>query len=184
MKLFVYGLFKVLTNYFDIKILSGKERSKKCETHRTEKCCWNTWFEHPVLAAWRDISRGIMPSVFAWIPSTALLSVVSLNLMVSLIWLCYNLFSQEQVKARLFCCVNRIPPNRYGYVSNLCVAKSARRQGIARNMLHFAVESAISNGKIKVEAGIFVYLSNSDYRIYLLILFSCNRCWTGICACA
>ena len=80
------------------------------------------------------------------------------------------------MKARLFCSVNRTPPNIYGYISNLCVAKSARRQGIARNMLHFAVESAISNGKMKVEAGTFVCLSNSDYRIYLLILFSCNRC--------
>ncbi|GKC40604.1 acyl-CoA N-acyltransferase, partial [Tanacetum coccineum] len=38
------------------------------------------------------------------------------------------------------------PKNRYGYIANLCVAKSARRQGIARNMLHFAIESAISDG--------------------------------------
>ncbi|KAF3439681.1 hypothetical protein FNV43_RR17959 [Rhamnella rubrinervis] len=55
-------------------------------------------------------------------------------------------FPGERVKARLFCSVNRTPPNIYGYISNLCVAKSARRQGIARNMLHFAVESAISTG--------------------------------------
>ncbi|KAK9697347.1 hypothetical protein RND81_08G031600 [Saponaria officinalis] len=36
--------------------------------------------------------------------------------------------------------------SKYGYVSNLCVAKSARRKGIAINMLTFAIESAISYG--------------------------------------
>ncbi|XP_059432222.1 GCN5-related N-acetyltransferase 6, chloroplastic [Corylus avellana] len=50
-------------------------------------------------------------------------------------------FPGERVKAPLFC-----SSNRYGYVANLCVAKSARRQGIARNMLHFAIESAKSDG--------------------------------------
>lgn len=86
------------------------------------------------------------------------------------------------MKARLFCSINRTPPNRYGYIANLCVAKSARRQGIASNMLHFALESAISDGKMKVKAGIlflfFYYLIwNSVYiyigksrRIFLLIL--------------
>ncbi|EXB38949.1 hypothetical protein L484_027384 [Morus notabilis] len=52
----------------------------------------------------------------------------------------------ERVKAPLFCSINRTSENRYGYVANLCVAKSARRQGIASNMLHFAVESATSDG--------------------------------------
>ncbi|KAH7519294.1 hypothetical protein FEM48_Zijuj08G0020700 [Ziziphus jujuba var. spinosa] len=55
-------------------------------------------------------------------------------------------FPGERVKARLFRSINRTPPNRYGYIANLCVAKSARRQGIASNMLHFALESAISDG--------------------------------------
>ncbi|KAL6000026.1 hypothetical protein ACLOJK_034703 [Asimina triloba] len=36
--------------------------------------------------------------------------------------------------------------NRYGYVSNLCVRKSARRQGIASNMLLLAVQVAESQG--------------------------------------
>lgn len=55
-------------------------------------------------------------------------------------------FPGERVKAPLFCSINRTSHNRYGYVANLCVAKSARRQGIASNMLHFAVESATSDG--------------------------------------
>lgn len=62
------------------------------------------------------------------------------------------------MKARLFRSINRTPPNRYGYIANLCVAKSARRQGIASNMLHFALESAISDGKMKVEAGNFIFV--------------------------
>ncbi|KAL1371760.1 GCN5-related N-acetyltransferase 6, chloroplastic isoform X1 [Arachis stenosperma] len=53
-------------------------------------------------------------------------------------------FPGERAKAPPFCSINKTPSSRYGYISNLCVAKSARRQGIARNMLHFAVESAKS----------------------------------------
>uniref|UniRef100_A0A5B6ZA95 N-acetyltransferase domain-containing protein n=1 Tax=Davidia involucrata TaxID=16924 RepID=A0A5B6ZA95_DAVIN len=56
-------------------------------------------------------------------------------------------FPQERVKAPLFCSVKRTGKTQYGYIANLCVAKSARRQGIASNMLHFAIESAKSNGK-------------------------------------
>lgn len=55
-------------------------------------------------------------------------------------------FPGEKVKSQLFCTINREGSNRYGYIANLCVAKSARRQGIACNMLRFAVESARSNG--------------------------------------
>ncbi|ERN11254.1 uncharacterized protein LOC18439446 isoform X1 [Amborella trichopoda] len=35
---------------------------------------------------------------------------------------------------------------RYGYVSNLCVAKFARRQGIASNMLYLAIDAAKASG--------------------------------------
>ncbi|CAA6664660.1 unnamed protein product [Spirodela intermedia] len=35
---------------------------------------------------------------------------------------------------------------RYGYIANLCVAKCARRQGIASNMLCLAIEAAKSDG--------------------------------------
>ncbi|XP_027355442.1 uncharacterized protein LOC113865220 isoform X2 [Abrus precatorius] len=59
-------------------------------------------------------------------------------------------FPGERVKAPLFCCINRTPPSRYGYIANLCVAKSSRRQGIAINMMYFAVEAAKSNGVTQV----------------------------------
>ncbi|OAY53998.1 uncharacterized protein LOC110612066 isoform X2 [Manihot esculenta] len=52
----------------------------------------------------------------------------------------------ERVKVPIFRSFHRRGPNTYGYVANLCVAKLARRQGIASNMLHFAVESAKSSG--------------------------------------
>lgn len=56
-------------------------------------------------------------------------------------------YVQEKVKSQLFCSINQEGSNRYGYIANLCVAKSARRQGIACNMLRFAVESARLSGK-------------------------------------
>ncbi|OWM74415.1 hypothetical protein CDL15_Pgr013319 [Punica granatum] len=52
----------------------------------------------------------------------------------------------EKVRAPLFCRISRTGPSRYGYIANLCVAKSARRQGIASNMLNFALASAKSTG--------------------------------------
>ncbi|PON55591.1 FkbH domain containing protein, partial [Trema orientale] len=61
----------------------------------------------------------------------------------------------ERVKAPLFCTINRTSQSRYGYIANLCVAKSARRQGIASNMLHFAVESAISDGVEQVYVHVY-----------------------------
>ncbi|KAF5743101.1 hypothetical protein HS088_TW09G01166 [Tripterygium wilfordii] len=54
-------------------------------------------------------------------------------------------FPGERGKASVFCCIKR-EGQRYGYIANLCVAKWARRRGIAVNMLHFAIESAKFNG--------------------------------------
>lgn len=41
--------------------------------------------------------------------------------------------------------------NRYGYIANLCVSKPARRQGVATNMLHFAIKQAKLDGKMKMK---------------------------------
>ncbi|XP_043719515.1 uncharacterized protein LOC122667322 [Telopea speciosissima] len=51
----------------------------------------------------------------------------------------------ELMKAPIFHCFNRTRPRMYGYLANLCVAKSARRRGIASKMLQFAIESAKSD---------------------------------------
>lgn len=60
-------------------------------------------------------------------------------------------FPGEKVKAPIFFNTERKEPKKqYGYIANLCVAMSARRQGIARNMLHFAITSAMSDGVEKV----------------------------------
>ncbi|XP_052199727.1 uncharacterized protein LOC127806458 [Diospyros lotus] len=59
-------------------------------------------------------------------------------------------FPGERVKAPLFCSIDRTSQGRYGYIANLCVAKTARRQGIATNMLYFAVKLAKSNGAEQV----------------------------------
>ncbi|CAO2823164.1 unnamed protein product [Amaranthus hypochondriacus] len=55
-------------------------------------------------------------------------------------------FPGERVEAPLFCSIDRKETSKYGYIANLCVAKSARRKGIAINMLKFAIQSAKSNG--------------------------------------
>lgn len=57
-------------------------------------------------------------------------------------------FPGERVKLPVLrsCSIYRRGPHTYGYVANLCVAKSARRQGIASNMLQFSVESAKFDG--------------------------------------
>lgn len=57
---------------------------------------------------------------------------------------------QEQMRAALFCSIDQNTSERYGYISNLCVTKSARRQGIASNMLHFAISAAKVDGAEQV----------------------------------
>ncbi|KAF5748426.1 putative Acyl-CoA N-acyltransferases (NAT) superfamily protein [Tripterygium wilfordii] len=54
-------------------------------------------------------------------------------------------FPGERRKAPIFCCINK-EGQRYGHIANLCVAKWARRRGIAVNMLYFAIESAKLDG--------------------------------------
>ncbi|KAK4265600.1 hypothetical protein QN277_026630 [Acacia crassicarpa] len=67
-------------------------------------------------------------------------------------------FPGERGKAPRFCSINRTTPGRYGYIANVCVAKSARRQGIASNMLSYAVESAKTNGVKQV----FVHVDRNN----------------------
>ncbi|GAB2225008.1 hypothetical protein Drorol1_Dr00005790 [Drosera rotundifolia] len=52
----------------------------------------------------------------------------------------------ERVQAQPFCSIGRSYARRYGYVANLCVARSSRREGIASTMLLFAAESTRSHG--------------------------------------
>ncbi|XP_010261899.1 PREDICTED: uncharacterized protein LOC104600567 isoform X2 [Nelumbo nucifera] len=70
----------------------------------------------------------------------------------------------EPVKALILSRINRGRPCKYGYIANLCVAKFARRQGIASNMLYFAIESAKSNGV----ANIFVHVHGDNLPAWAL----------------
>lgn len=72
-------------------------------------------------------------------------------------------FPAERVKIPLFCSIKK-EGSRYGYISNLCVAKSARRQGIASNMLSFAIKSAKYNGAEQV----FVHVHRNNKPAQLL----------------
>ncbi|KNA21654.1 hypothetical protein SOVF_041260 [Spinacia oleracea] len=67
-------------------------------------------------------------------------------------------FPGERVQAPLFSNIKREESSRYGYIANVCVAKSARRKGIALNMLKFAIESA----KLKDAEMIFVHVHRKN----------------------
>lgn len=56
-------------------------------------------------------------------------------------------FNQECLKPPASSNFYRADQPRYAYVANLCVAKHARRQGIATNMLLLAIDAAVSYGK-------------------------------------
>ncbi|KAG9156291.1 hypothetical protein Leryth_009161 [Lithospermum erythrorhizon] len=59
-------------------------------------------------------------------------------------------FPGEHVKTFLFSNIDGKTSNPYSYISNLCVAKQARRQGIASNMLRVALLSAKAKGVDRV----------------------------------
>lgn len=67
-------------------------------------------------------------------------------------------FPGERVRAPLFCFINQTEQIKYGYIANFCVSKSARRQGIATNMLSFAVKTAKAKGAERVF--VHVYRNN------------------------
>ncbi|WJX24334.1 N-terminal methionine N(alpha)-acetyltransferase NatE [Trifolium repens] len=74
-------------------------------------------------------------------------------------------FPGERVKTPFCCSTNRTPLSRYGYIANLCVAKSARRQGIASNMMYFAVECAKSNAGVRQ---VYVHVDRNNTPAQLL----------------
>lgn len=55
--------------------------------------------------------------------------------------------SQEQVKPPVCHDLVDMEQIGYGHIDDLCVAKSARRQGIASSMLLFAINLAKSDGE-------------------------------------
>ncbi|KAL5217017.1 hypothetical protein ABZP36_017701 [Zizania latifolia] len=55
-------------------------------------------------------------------------------------------FPAEPGKSQFHCRIYRPDQPKFGYLTNVCVAKYARRQGIASNMLLLAIDAASLNG--------------------------------------
>ncbi|KAJ1298557.1 hypothetical protein BS78_01G462500 [Paspalum vaginatum] len=55
-------------------------------------------------------------------------------------------FPEEPGKSSLHCRIYQPDQPKFGYLTNVCVAKYARRQGIASNMLLLAIDAARLNG--------------------------------------
>ncbi|KAL2480316.1 Acyl-CoA N-acyltransferases (NAT) superfamily protein [Abeliophyllum distichum] len=110
------------------------EMKKRCRAQLGEKCaCIVT-----VKKGDRNVKKTVLKSVVG-------------TLDLSIRYLPHGqTFPGELVKTPFFCLVDRKGSSRYGYIANLCIAKSARRQGIASSMLQFAIMSAKQQGADKV----------------------------------
>ncbi|KAK4432807.1 hypothetical protein Salat_1042900 [Sesamum alatum] len=115
---------------------------RRYSTHLGEKC--------KCIVMVKEDNRNVQSSMWKSVIGTLDLSVRSFSH--------GETFPGEQVKSPLFCFINSKASSRYGYIANLCVARSERRQGIASSMLHFAVSSAKKEGAEKVF--VHVYRNN------------------------
>ncbi|GLT74292.1 hypothetical protein SLA2020_460970 [Shorea laevis] len=102
---------------------------RRCRGHHWQKCrCMIT-----VKKEERNVKRTILKSIVG-------------TLDFSIRHLLHGESFPGEVGKPLSCSIHTAKINKYGYVSNLCVAKSARRQSIASNMLYFVMELARSDG--------------------------------------
>lgn len=106
------------------------------------RCNAKDWQDFSCIVAVKKEDKNIKCTVLKSVVGTLDLSIRHL--------LQGETFPGERVKAPLFCSTNRTEPSRYGYVANVCVSRSARRQSIASNMLRFALKLAESAGLMKV----------------------------------
>ncbi|XP_062216574.1 GCN5-related N-acetyltransferase 6, chloroplastic-like isoform X2 [Phragmites australis] len=63
-------------------------------------------------------------------------------------------FPEEPGKSSFHCRIYQPDEPKFGYLTNVCVAKCARRQGIASNMLLLAIDAARLSGKAMSYSGI------------------------------
>jgi len=63
-------------------------------------------------------------------------------------------YSQEPGRSSLHCRIYQPDQPKFGYLTNVCVAKYARRQGIASNLLLLAIDAARINGKTMSHSGV------------------------------
>ncbi|XP_010936928.1 GCN5-related N-acetyltransferase 6, chloroplastic isoform X2 [Elaeis guineensis] len=103
---------------------------RRCSRHHAEKCI--------CIVAVKNDERNSKRTVLSSIVGTLDLSIRHL--------LCGETFPGECTKPSAFSSIYQADQPKYGYVANLCVARYARRQGIASNMLLLAFEAAKSYG--------------------------------------
>lgn len=122
----------------------GQKGREGCQAHNFKQYCWNAGHQHQTTIMWTNFPR-CMHSCFFSLEFLFTITRVTLaeNSKKKIIW-------QESSKAPVSCGIFRSDLPRYGYISNLCVAKYARRQGIASNMLLLAVDAARSSGVSQV----------------------------------
>lgn len=158
---------------------------------------WKAWLEHLICTSGTCLMGRPFQGYIAFCLKTQDLAFVStgLSMLMSLLnWPWYCLL-QERVKRPIFNNIKKTTSNSYGYIANLCVTKSARRQGVARNMLQFAVKSAKLQGEMKMKhfmLNCFLGLQKCLICCRWIktyespswsFLFLYRRCRTGICAC-
>ncbi|KAL0288285.1 UNVERIFIED_CONTAM: hypothetical protein Scaly_2735600 [Sesamum calycinum] len=122
---------------------------RRYNTHLGEKCKCIVMVNDTSLSV-REEDGNVQPSVLESVVGTLDLSVRYFSH--------WETFPGEQVKSPLFCFINSKASSRYGYIANLCVSRSERRQGIASSMLRFAIFSAKKEGAEKVF--VHVYRNN------------------------
>ncbi|CAL9054792.1 GCN5-related N-acetyltransferase 6, chloroplastic [Musa acuminata AAA Group] len=103
---------------------------KRCSRNQDEKCvCIVVVRKHE-----ENIKHAVMKSIFG-----------TLDLSIRH-FLCGETIPGERMKPPASSNLSQTERPRYAYIANLCVAKHARRQGIATNMLSLAIEVATSYG--------------------------------------
>ncbi|GAB4838038.1 hypothetical protein Ancab_027566 [Ancistrocladus abbreviatus] len=115
---------------------------RRCKTYHGQKCT--------CIVAVKKEDRNVKRTVIKSIVGTLDLSTRYL--------LQGESFPRERVKAPPFCSTEKTDAHKYGYVANLCVSKSARRNSIASNMMLFAIESA----KLKGVEQVFVHVHRDN----------------------
>lgn len=87
-------------------------------------------------STWGEISRSMENSTNTFV----LLLSVSLEVT-------FRNYSQEPGNTPFYSRIYQPDQPKFGYLTNVCVAKYARRQGIASNMLLLAIDAARLDGK-------------------------------------
>ncbi|XP_042379317.1 uncharacterized protein LOC121971884 isoform X2 [Zingiber officinale] len=125
----VFGRFTAREALLDEEFWEFSSLKRRCRRKEAEKCIC-------VVATRMDEN----------VNHTELSSIVgTLDLNIRQFY-CGDTILGEHVKSPAFSNIYGLDQTRYVYVANLCVAKNARREGIATNLLSLAVDAAKLHG--------------------------------------